>query len=48
MVAPHESGALAKKLIAASCAKQGIAPGDLTLHADKGTSMTSKLLSGFM
>lgn len=42
MVAPHESGALAKKLIAESCAKQGIAPGDLTLHADKGTSMTSK------
>ncbi len=42
MVAPHESGELAKKLIAASCAKQGIEPGDLTLHADKGTSMTSK------
>ena len=42
MVAPHESGALAKKLIAESCAKQGIEPGDLTLHADKGTSMTSK------
>ena len=42
MVAPRESAALAKKLIAASCAKQAIAPGDLTIHADRGSSMTSK------
>lgn len=42
MVAPNESGTLAKKLIAESCEKQGIAPGELTLHADRGSSMRSK------
>ncbi len=42
MVAPHESAALAERLIADTCAKQGIAPGQLTLHADRGSSMRSK------
>ncbi len=42
MVAHHESAALAQKLIAQSCARQGILPGQLTLHADRGSSMTSK------
>ncbi len=42
MVAHRESATLAKKLIAESCARQGIEPGQLTLHADRGTSMTSK------
>src|SRR2546428_13002238 len=42
MVAPRESAGRAQKLIAAPCARQGIAPGDLTLHADRGSSMTSK------
>ena len=42
MIAPHESAQLAHKLIAATCARQGIAPGALTLHADRGSSMTSK------
>jgi putative transposase len=42
MVASRESAALAEKLIAATCAKQGIARGQLSLHADRGTSMTSK------
>jgi putative transposase len=41
MAATRESAALAQKLIAASCAKQGIAPGELTIHADRGSSMTS-------
>ncbi len=45
MVAPRESAALAKKLISASCAKQAIAPDDLTIHADRGSSMTSKSLA---
>jgi len=48
MVAPHESAALAKKLIGESCAKQRIAPGDLTIHADRGSSMTSKSLALFL
>jgi putative transposase len=42
MVAHRESAALAHKLIAETCRKQGIARGQLTLHADRGSSMTSK------
>jgi putative transposase len=42
MIAPHESAALAERFIAETCAKHGIQPGQLTLHADRGTSMKSK------
>jgi putative transposase len=42
MVAHRESAELAKRLIEESCAKQNIRPGQLTLHADRGTSMSSK------
>jgi putative transposase len=42
MIAHRESAALAEKLIGETCARQGIAPGELTLHADRGSSMTSK------
>jgi putative transposase len=42
MVATRESAALAEKLIAATCTKQGISRGQLTIHADRGSSMTSK------
>jgi putative transposase len=42
MVATRESAALAEKLIAATAAKQHISPGQLTIHADRGSSMTSK------
>jgi putative transposase len=42
MVAMRESAELAKRLIAESCQKQRIQPGQLTLHADRGTSMSSK------
>jgi putative transposase len=42
MVATCESKTLAKKLIADTCGRQGIEPGQLTIHADRGTSMTSK------
>ena len=42
MVAHHESAALAQKLIEQSCARQGILRGQLTLHADRGSSMRSK------
>jgi len=33
---------VAQRLIAETCATQGIGPGQLFLHADRGTSMTSK------
>ena len=42
MLAPRESAELAQELIAAPCDKEGIPPGQLTLHADRGTSMRSK------
>jgi len=42
MLAPRESAALAQRLIDETCATQGILPGQLFLHADRGTSMTSK------
>ena len=42
MVAPYESGRLAERLIAESCRRQGVEPGQLTIHADRGGSMRSK------
>ena len=42
MVAMRESAELAKRLIEESCVKQQIQRGQLTLHADRGTSMSSK------
>jgi putative transposase len=42
MVATRESAVLAEKLISQTCAKQGIGRGQLTIHADRGSSMTSK------
>jgi len=42
MLATRESAALAEKLIADTCAKQRISRGQLTVHADRGSSMTSK------
>jgi putative transposase len=42
MVATRESAVLAEKLIAATAGKQGISCGQLTIHADRGSSMTSK------
>jgi putative transposase len=41
LVAPSESGELAKELIADAIARQGVGPGQLTIHADRGSSMTS-------
>jgi putative transposase len=45
MVAHRESADLARRLIAESCAKQGIRPGQLTIHADRGTAMKAKLVA---
>jgi putative transposase len=41
-LAHRESSALATKLIAETCQKQCIVPGQLTIHADRGSSMKSK------
>ena len=48
MVAPRESATLAKKLIGETCARQEIASGELTIHADRGSSMKSKPLALFL
>ena len=45
MVAHRESAALARRLIEATCRKQAIEPGQLTIHADRGGSMRSKSLA---
>jgi putative transposase len=42
MVAHRESTELAKRLISETCARQAIQEAQLTLHADRGSSMTSK------
>jgi putative transposase len=41
-VQPRETGPLAEQLIAQACEQQQITPGRLTVHADRGSSMTSK------
>jgi putative transposase len=42
MVAPAESKALAERFIRETCERQKIIPGQLTVHADRGSSMKSK------
>lgn len=42
MVALRQTAALAQKLIKESCMKQGIEPGQLTIHADLGSPMIAK------
>jgi len=41
-VAYRELASIAERLIAETCGRQGIEPGQLTVHADRGSSMTSK------
>src|SRR5947209_19553917 len=45
MVAQRESAELATQLMGESVHKQGIAEGQLLIHADKGAAMTSKVLA---
>jgi putative transposase len=45
LIAARESAELAEQLIGDTAAKQLIAPGTLTLHADRGTSMRSKTVA---
>ncbi len=42
MVARRETAALAKRLIGSACQKQGIQPGQITLHQDRGAPMKAK------
>jgi putative transposase len=45
LIAEQEAAELAELLIAETCAKQGIAPGQLTLHSDRCSPLKSKLVS---
>jgi putative transposase len=45
MVAAHENARLAQRLIEATCLKQAIRPQQLTIHADRGAPMRSKLVA---
>lgn len=45
MVAEHENARLAQRLIEATCRKQAIGPHQLTIHADRGAPMRSKLVA---
>jgi len=45
LIAERESSRLAKELIQESCEKQGIAPGMLTIHSDRGAPMKSKTVN---
>lgn len=40
-----ENAVLAEELIEEACRKQGVRPGELTIHADRGSPMTSKTLA---
>jgi putative transposase len=45
MIATREAAELAKRLIQDAYEREGIKPGQVTVHADRGTSMTSKPLA---
>jgi putative transposase len=45
MIAERETAELAEAFIAETCAKEGIVPEQLTLHADRGSAMTSKCVA---
>lgn len=48
MIADCESDALAEALIGHTCDKEGISAGQLTLHADRGAAMRSKLVADLL
>jgi putative transposase len=45
MLAQRESAELAKRLIQETCLKEGVDTSELTVHSDRGPSMTSKTLA---
>jgi putative transposase len=48
MIAHREHARLAKRLIEVSCKREGITPGELTIHADHGPAMISKPVAFLM
>jgi len=48
VVSESERSGLASDFIEQTCSKQNIKPEQLTLHADRGPSMTSKLVANLL
>jgi putative transposase len=48
LLADRESADLARELTAAACTKQQIEPGQLTIHADRGSAMIAKSMTMLM
>ena len=48
LLAEREDATLAEALIAETCAKEGIVPEQLTIHADRGSAMTSKAVAALL
>jgi putative transposase len=48
LIAEKESAMLAKHLVEETCAREGVEPGQLTLHMDRGPAMKSKTLAQTM
>jgi transposase InsO family protein len=48
LVADHEEATLAEHLLADACYREGIAPQQLTVHADRGAVMTSKTVADML
>jgi transposase InsO family protein len=45
LIAEREDAELAEALIAETCTKEGIMPSQLTIHADRGSAMTSTVVA---
>lgn len=48
MLTSREGGDLAEAFLAESCAKEGIRPEQLTIHADRGSPMTSQCVADLL
>ena len=48
LIAEREDAALAEALIVETCAKEGIMPEQLTIHADRGSAMTAKAVAALL
>lgn len=48
LIAEGESAALARQLIRTTCERQGIQPGELIIHADRGAPMKAKTVAELM
>ena len=48
LLATHEAALLAEQVLAGACLREGIAPDQLTIHADRGAPMTSKAVADLL